>query len=206
MLSVVEWLRKSWLGLALVMWTATTLILMSSSRVAGYREAKAEGDEALSELRLEHAELRTKAAESNLLDYRQQVTRANQAESLLLQIQDQLKAAKQQLQERTANVSTQYRPAPAAAPIPAPRCVFTRGWVRDFNLALGAGLPTAAAGSAAASPDATAWPAPGSDAELLESGVRTVDILAHAQDYGVWAQSNLAQLNQLLDLQEKESR
>ena len=72
--------------------------------------------------------------------------------------------------------------------------------------ALGAGLPGTAAGAAAASADTAAWPAPGADAELLESGVRPVDILAHAQDYGTWAQSNLAQLNQLLDLQEKESR
>lgn len=206
MLSVVEWLRKWWGALIIALWAATVLMAMLIGQKEGYARAKAEGDKALSELRLEHAELRANAAESNLLEYRQQVTRANQAESLLLQIQDQLKAAKQQLQERTAHVSTQYRPAPAAAPVPAPRCVFTRGWVRDFNLALGAGLPTAAAGSAAASPDATAWPAPGSDAELLESGVRTVDILAHAQDYGVWAQSNLAQLTQLLDLQEKESR
>lgn len=206
MLSVVEWLRKSWVGLMLVMWLATTLTLMFSSREAGYREAKAEGDKAVSDLRLEHAELRTTAVESNLVEYRQQVSRANQAESLLLQTQDQLKVAKQQLQERTAHVSTQYRPAPAAAPIPAPRCVFTRGWVRDFNLALGAGLPGTAAGAAAASADTAAWPAPGADAELLESGVRPVDILAHAQDYGIWAQSNLAQLNQLLDLQEKESR
>lgn len=206
MLSVVEWLRKSWADLMLVLWVAIALMAMFSGHKQGYAQAKAEGDKALSELRLEHAELRTKAAESNLLDYRQQVTRANQAESLLLQTQDQLKVAKQQLKERTAHVSTQYRPALAAAPVPTPRCVFTRGWVRDFNLALGAGLPTAAAGSAATSPDATAWPATGADAELLESGVRPVDILAYAQDYGVWAQSNLAQLNQLLDLQAKESR
>lgn len=206
MLSVVEWLRKSWVGLVIALWIVSFLGAMLAGQKEGYAQAKAEGDKAISELRLEHAELRTTAAESNLVEYRQQVSRANQAESLLLQTQDQLKVAKQQLQERTAHVSTQYRPAPAAAPIPAPRCVFTRGWVRDFNLALGAGLPGTAAGAATASADTAAWPAPGADAELLESGVRPVDILAHAQDYGTWAQSNLAQLNQLLDLQEKESR
>lgn len=206
MLSVVEWLRKSWFALLFTLWVAATAVSMLAAQKTGYTQAKAEGDKALAELRLEHAEQRANAAEANMLLYGQQVTRANQAEALLLQVQDALSSTQQQLKERTVHVSTQYRPAPAAALIPAPRCVFTRGWVRDFNLALGAGLPAAATSTAAASPDATAWPTPDSDAELLESGVRPVDILAYAQDYGVWAQSNLAQLNQLLNLHAKESR
>jgi hypothetical protein len=79
--------------------------------------------------------------------------------------------------------------------------VFTAGWVRDFNLALGAGLPATGAGTATPGTAQAAWATPGADAELLESGVTPADILAHAQDYGRWARNNLAQLNALLDLQ-----
>lgn len=79
--------------------------------------------------------------------------------------------------------------------------MFTAGWVRDFNLALGAGLSTAGASASTTRAAQAAWPAPGTDSELLESGVTPADILAHAQDYGRWARNNLAQLNALLDLQ-----
>lgn len=204
--SAAKWLRAL-LPLLLLSLFAGALWIHGSARFdQGYAKAKAEGDKALAELRLEHVELRAEAAEQNLDLYIKQVARAHQAEQLLLRAQAELKTTKQQLQERTAHVSNQYRPAPAAAPVATPRCVFTRGWVRDFNLALGAGLPAAGTGATATSAAAAAWPAAGADAELLESGVSPADVLAYAQDYGEWAQSNLAQLNKLLDLQEKESR
>jgi hypothetical protein len=204
MLSLIGWIRSAWPLLIVGLFAVAMLLFGHNQWNGGYRQAKAEGDKALADLRLEHADQRTRAAEENLLVYRQQVTRANQAETRLLETQGQLAETQQQLAERIAHVSNEYRPAPAAAPVPVPRCVFTRGWVRDFNLALGAGLPAAGAGATAASPAAAAWPAPGTDAELLESGVTPADILAYAQDYGRWAQSNLAQLNALLDTTEQE--
>lgn len=165
----------------------------------GYRLAKALGDAEVQRLHAEHDRQALEASQQSLLHLNQQVTRANQAEELLLQAQQKLGEARQQLQERIPDVTTVYRPAPAAAPVAIPRCVFTAGWLRDYNLALG--VPTPASGTAAAGSDRAAWPAPGSDAELLESGVTPADILAHAQDYGRWAQAKLAQLNALLDLQ-----
>ncbi|MNT91688.1 hypothetical protein D3C72_2328300 [compost metagenome] len=80
--------------------------------------------------------------------------------------------------------------------------MFTAGWLRDYNAALG--VPAPRSGTADAASEKAAWPAPGTDAELLESGVTPADILAHAQDYGEWARTNLAQLNELLDLREKD--
>ncbi|HGP4415268.1 TPA: lysis protein, partial [Pseudomonas aeruginosa] len=53
--------------------------------------------------------------------------------------------------------------------------------------------------TASAGTQAATWPAAGSDAELLESGVTPADILAFAQDYGAWSLRNLAQLNALLE-------
>lgn len=172
---------------------------------SGYRTAKAEGESALQSLRLEYAEQGRRAAQESLLLYRQQVERANQAELQYLSAQDEIQRLKHQLnQERIAHVSTQYRPAPGAAPVPAPRFIVTCGWLRDFNAALGTGLPATAGCRATPGAQAAAWPAPGADAELLESGVSAADILAHARDYGAWALANLAQLNALIDLHDKD--
>ncbi|WP_207848904.1 MULTISPECIES: lysis protein [unclassified Pseudomonas] len=167
-----------------------------------YSYAKALGDTSLANLKTQLAEKATAAANESRVLLLQQVTRANETEALLSATIAQHAEEKRQLQERIPHVSTQYIPAPGAAVKPVPRCVFTAGWVRDFNAALGVPAPRTAAAASAA--EKAAWPAAGSDAELLESGVTPSDILAHAQDYGLWARSNLAQLNGLLDLQEKD--
>lgn len=164
----------------------------------GYRHAAALGAADLSRLQARHAEQAQVAAEGSRVQLLQQVTRANEAEAQLLAASEQLDNEQQPLQERIPHVTTTYRSAPAVAPEPVPHCVFTAGWLRDYNTALG--VPAPAAGTAAASAQAAAWPTPGADAELLESGVTPADILAHAQDYGRWARRNLAQLNALLDL------
>lgn len=167
----------------------------------GARHAEAQGNARLDRLKAEHAEQARLVAIDSRVQLLQQVERANQAEEKLLGQQSGHDQEHQQLKERIPHVTTVYRPAPAAAPVVIPRCVFTGGWVRDFNLALGAGLPAAEISTAASGTAQTAWPTPGADAELLESGVTPADILAHAQDYGRWARNNLSQLNALLDLQ-----
>ena len=134
-----------------------------------------------------------------------QVERANQAELVFLDAQDEIGRLKQQLtQERINRVSNQYTPVRGGAAVAAPRIVITCGWLRDFNAALGATAPAPPGCRAYAGSQEAAWPAPGSDAELLESGVTAADILAHARDYGAWALANLAQLNALIDLHDKD--
>lgn len=193
--------------LALVSTASLSWLLASSSGYdMGYEKAKAKGESALQSLRLEYAEQARRAAQENLVLYRQQVERANQAEQQYLDAQGEIGQLQHQLnQERIAHVSNQYRPAPGAAPVPAPRFVVTCGWLRDFNAALGASVPAPAGCRAAARAAPATWPAAGSDAELLESGVSAADILAHARDYGAWALTNLAQLKALLQLHDKES-
>lgn len=204
-MAVLSYLRGLWPLLLVLLFLAATLLNGSARYDDGLRKAKAEGDRALAELREQYANQRAQAAQDNLVQLKQQITRADQAEQRMLDTQQQLADLQRQLQERIPHVTTVYRPAPAAAPVAIPHCVFTRGWVRDFNLALGAGLPATGARTTAPSTQAAAWPAPGSDAELLESGVSPADILAHARDYGKWALSNLAQLNALLDVTEKDA-
>ena len=193
--------------LALVSTASLSWLLASSSGYdKGYEKAKAKGESALQSLRLEYAEQARRADQENLMLYRQQVERANQAEQQYLDAQGEIGQLQHQLnQERIAHVSNQYRPAPGAASVPAPRFVVTCGWLRDFNAALGASVPAPAGCRAAAGAAPATWPAAGSDAELLESGVSAADILAHARDYGAWALTNLAQLKALLKLHDKES-
>ena len=205
-MAVLSWLRAFWPFLFSGIVALAMVVSSQSSYDNGFKKAKADGDKALAELREQHANERTKAAQDNLQQYQQQVARANQAEERFLGAQDQIDNLQHQISERIAHVSTQYRPAPGAVPVPAPRFVVTCGWLRDYNRALGADLPAPAACRSSAGTEKAAWPAPGADAELLESGVSAADILAHARDYGKWALTNLAQLNALLDVHNKESR
>lgn len=168
----------------------------------GFRYANALGATALSDLKSKRAEQALAAESANRLQLLQQVARANESESLLFNLMDQYAKEKQLLQERIPHVTTQYRTAPGAVTQPIPRCVFTAGWLRDFNTALG--VPAPGPGATAAQPAQAPWATPGTDAELLESGVTPADILAYAQDYGLWVRGNLAQLNGLLDLREKD--
>lgn len=195
---LLKWLFGKWQVLAIILYVAAFLAHGHAQWSGGYSQAKAEGDQALTELKLKHAEQALQAAAESKLQLLQQVTRANQAEDQLLVSYDRHAEEVQLLKERIPDVTTIYRPAPGAATQPIPRCVFTAGWLRDYNTALG--VPAPGAGATAAGSAKAPWATPGTDAELLESGVTPADILAHAQDYGRWARDNLAQLNALLDL------
>lgn len=168
----------------------------------GSRQATALGAAEIAALKQQYAEQALANGQRNLDDLLNEIRRANTAEAHLIQEKAQHQTELDHLQERIPNVTTVYLPAPASKPVAIPRCVFTAGWLRDYNAALG--VPAAVQGTTAGHPQAATSPAPGTDAELLESGVTPADILAHAQDYGMWARNNMAQLNAVLDLQEKD--
>ncbi|MFJ2713433.1 lysis protein [Pseudomonas sp. NPDC087346] len=168
----------------------------------GFRYAESLGATGMANLKSTHAQQALAVETANRVQLLQQVNRATETEALLYATVDRFTEEKRQLQERIPHVTTQYIAAPGAAAEPIPRCVFTAGWLRDYNTALG--VPASGSGTATTTSEKATWPATGTDAELLESGVTPADILAHAQDYGVWARSNIAQLNALLDLQEKD--
>lgn len=168
----------------------------------GDRQAAAAGAADLADLKREHAEQAVANGQRNLDDLMSEMRRANDAEAQLINAKAQHQTELDHLQERIPNVTTVYLPAPASKPVAIPRCVFTAGWLRDYNAALG--VPATVQGTTTGHAQAATSPAPGTYAELLESGVTPADILAHAQDYGLWARNNLAQLNAVLDLQEKD--
>lgn len=158
----------------------------------GFRQADALGAARLKGLRATHAEQALAAEQQARVALQQQVTRANEAERLLLADQAAHTQQVAALEGRIAHVTAQYRRALDQAPEPAPHCVFTVGWLRDYNTALG--VPGAATGPVAGRHGTAPFAAAGADAELLESGVTPADILAHAQDYGRWARGLASQV------------
>ncbi|WP_110970234.1 lysis protein [Pseudomonas huaxiensis] len=168
----------------------------------GSRQAAALGAANLAALKQQYAEQALANGQKSLDDLLSEIRRANDAEAQLINAKAQHQTELDHLQERIPNVTTVYLPAPASKPVAIPRCVFTAGWLRDYNAALG--VPATVQGTTTGHPQAATSTAPGTGAELLESGVTPADILAHAQDYGMWARNNMAQLNAVLDLQEKD--
>ena len=74
------------------------------------------------------------------------------------------------LKEKVPHVVTHYIPSPGAAPVPAPQCVFTNGYVGLWNDAL-VQLP---AGTLARPSDRDTA---GSEEELFDSGISQADVL-----------------------------
>ncbi|MBK3440782.1 lysis protein [Pseudomonas lactis] len=199
--AALKWLLDRW-QIALVIAAVVIVHLYGQSKYSdGYEKAAAEGAASYSKLQVQHAEAALKAAHQTQSDLLRQVTRAQAAEESLFQQFGMHADDAKQLQERIPHVTTQYKASVAAVPQPIPHCVFTAGWLRDYNAALG--VPAASATAVASAFAKATSAATGTDAELLESGVTPADILAHAQDYGRWARDNLAQLNSLLDLQKE---
>ncbi|WP_240160406.1 DUF4055 domain-containing protein [Pseudomonas bharatica] len=124
----------------------------------GDRQATAAGAADLADLKREHAERALASGQRNLDDLLSEMRRANDAEAQLLAAKTQHQTELEQLQERIPNVTTVYLPAPAAKPVAIPRCVFTAGWLRDYNAALG--VPANTKGTAAGNAEAAAKPAP----------------------------------------------
>lgn len=185
--------QPSWLSPLLI----TALIL--STYGIGMRHGQARGEANVETLKNRHAEQRLSAERDAFLRFRQQISRAQQSEELMFEYMARHAEQAKTRQERIPHVTTRYLPAPSQVAQPVPHCVFTVGWLRDFNAALG--VPSDLTRAADTEPAETPNGATRANAELLESGVTPADILAHAQDYGLWVRHLVEQLNAVLDLQ-----
>lgn len=156
---------------------------------SGYDQAKAQGDADLANLKAAHADAVAKAeveARQRLLLAQHDATRLGDA---LSEARAELQATQTQLKRRIAHVTTSYRPAPGAAAQALPQPVFTWGFVRLWNDAIGAGGPRLPEAGTACGADPKAGAAQGADAglcrdELTPSGLTAADVLAHVTDYG----------------------
>ena len=176
----------------------------------GYQQAEREGQLALAVLQRQHAETERQRADELVratanarAAERRAVQLAHEAEARQLAEQRQHAAESATLKQRITHVTTLYKRALDAAPEPLPVCLFTRGWLRDYNAALG--LPGAELSAGATSPAAAPDAARTADAELLASGITAADILAHASDYGRYCRDLASQTSALIDVIEQRS-
>lgn len=164
----------------------------------GYSEAKARGEAKLEAVRREHAEQLLAQANAYEVEQVRKQRRAQEIEQSYLATRRKLQSRISDLEDALDEAYTDhYRTGPGNVPQPVPECVFTVGWLRDYNAALGGVRATSAR---AGQPDAAPWPAPGVAAEFDNSNVSQRDLLRHAQRYGRWCQANTKQLTALIEV------
>ncbi|MFT2791783.1 hypothetical protein ACMV5I_17175 [Serratia sp. T13T92] len=180
---------------------------------SGHDSAKRDGDAAFSQLqsqfdtyRREQAELENAALRAWAKRYQEQVAAGHQAEADYLEQVAQLENQNQQLKEKIDDVTQRWIDEKGKShPI---ECVFTRGFVRQYNAALG--YANASVDSGHAGDTTTAVPGAGTasgpfeaaDAWLRNSGVSQQDVLANIIDNARQCRLWRSQINGLLDERE----
>lgn len=203
-----------WRGMLLVVVIAGVLYgLYRWGYGEGHGNAERDGNASLSHLqsqfdtyRREQAEQENAALRAWSERYRAQVSAGHQAEASHLEQVAQLETQNQQLKEKIDDVTQRWIDEKGKShPI---NCVFTRGFVRQYNAALGyrdETVDTGHTGSAtAAIPGAgtASWATEAADAGLRDSGVSQRDILANIIDNARQCRVWRSQINGLLDERE----
>lgn len=179
----------------------------------GHNDAKRDGDVALSTLqsafdtyKTEQAALENAALRAWAKRYQEQVAAGHQAEATYLEQVSLLENQNQQLKEKIDDVTQRWIDEKGKShPI---ECVFTRGFVRQYNAALGyddASFGTGHSDSTATvgtGSGAATWPPEAPDAGLRNSGVSQRDVLANIIDNARQCRLWRSQINGLLDERE----
>lgn len=188
--------RSIWLTVALIL-----LFILYSATLAwagyerGYRTAERAAGDTIAALRAENATAIQRSLESANARLLETARKANDLATALSSEQSANAKLARQLRDRSQHVNREYRQALDDPVQPVPAAVFTIGWLRHYNTALGADpLPEPFATAAALTA-----PERAAEFDSLESGVTAQDILDHAATYGAWCLDNAAQVNRLLD-------
>lgn len=168
----------------------------------GTSRATAIGDSRIAELKGQHADSNRKATKEAADRLKEETDRGDRLSAELSKAEGQIDSLSQQLSSRVDRVTTVYREAPGAALKPVPRCIFTRGWLRDYNAAIGAAVPAAGEGAGAPAQAPAAGVAADGDDELAPAGIDARSILSHHINYGARARKLEEQLNRLIDYEE----
>ena len=180
---------------------------------SGHENATRDGHKAVSELqsafdtyKTEQATLENAALRAWAKRYQEQVAAGQQAEASYLEQIAQLESQNKQLQGQINDVTQRWIDEKGKShPI---ECVFTRGFVRQYNAALG--YDNASVGTGHSDATATAGTGTGAassqpetaDAWLRDSGVSQRDVLANIIDNAKQCRSWRSQINSLLDERE----
>ncbi|WP_404991344.1 hypothetical protein [Cupriavidus pauculus] len=132
----------------------------------------------------------------------EETARGNRLSAQLDQAHDRIDFLSHQLQSKVDHVSTVYRPAPGAPTQPLPQCVFTRGWLRSYNAAIGVDVSIAGEGTGPSAQAADAGGTVAGEDDLLPAGIDQRDILSHHIDYAARARKLEEALNRLIDYEE----
>jgi len=166
---------------------------------AGFKAAKKDGDLAMATYKAGLASATADALNKSLQNFGQRVATGNLLTSQLVGQERGHAQSAADLHAQVPHVTTVYRPAPAAAPMPVPACVFTRGWLRSYNAAIGAGVPDTAQAAGVPAQAASAPAAAAGDDDLAPEAITQADVLSHHIDYAARARDLEAQLNRLID-------
>jgi len=202
----------SWLSSGLVRNVALGLVgivayvvLWAAAYNSGYQKASLRADAKFNAYRLEIAQAQAQAARVFAEQVQAEAQRADAAAEKLLAQQADIAKLSQELQKRVRHVSTVYVERAGEAVRPLPSNPFTRGWVHDYNAALGVRLPGADHVASELTPKTgsldPARTAP-RFADLARSTVTQGDVLATHHENARICRDAVAQLNAILDLHE----
>ena len=180
---------------------------------SGHENATRDGDKAISELqsafdtyKTEQATLENAALRAWAKRYQEQVAAGQQAEASYLEQIAQLESQNKQLQGQINDVTQRWIDEKGKShPI---ECVFTRGFVRQYNAALGydnASVDTGHSDTTAASGTGSgtaSGQAEATDTWLRDSGVSQHDVLANIIDNAKQCRVWRSQINNLIDERE----
>ncbi|ECI4008051.1 hypothetical protein DN310_01530 [Salmonella enterica subsp. salamae] len=203
-----KWLKRIPWGDLLLLLVVTVLLgwVWVKGYDSGHLDAQRDGDKALARLqsqfdtyRRESAEQQNEALRAVVARYNAQVAAAHKADADFQAKKQQLERENADLKKQIADVTRQWVDEKGKHhPI---KCVFTRGFVQQYNAAIGAsgGDSGMSAATGSASAGNTTGTTDTALARLRDSGVSQADVLANVTDNARQCRVWREQVNGLLD-------
>lgn len=206
-----KWLKRIPWGDLLLLLVVTVLLgwVWVKGYDSGHLDAQRDGDKALAQLQSQFDTYRRESAEQQNEALRAVVARYNAQVAAAHKVDKDFQAKKQQLERENADLKKQIadvtrRWVDESGKSHPVKCVFTRGFVQQYNAALGVtatdspghpGTAAAAASGTGKTPRATDTAL----ARLRDSGVSQADVLANVTDNARQCRVWREQVNSLLD-------
>ncbi|ECI5744506.1 hypothetical protein D5P88_00135 [Salmonella enterica subsp. enterica] len=206
-----KWLKRIPWGDLLLLLVVTVLLgwVWVKGYDSGHLDAQRDGDKALAQLQSQFDTYRRESAEQQNEALRTVVARYNARVAAAHKADADFQAKKQQLERENADLKKQIadvtrRWVDESGKSHPVKCVFTRGFVQQYNAALGVtatdspghpGTTAAAASGTGKTPRATDTAL----ARLRDSGVSQADVLANVTDNARQCRVWREQVNSLLD-------
>ncbi|ECE9609593.1 hypothetical protein FVI83_21445 [Salmonella enterica subsp. diarizonae] len=206
-----KWLKRIPWGDLLLLLVVTVLLgwVWVKGYDSGHLDAQRDGDKALAQLQSQFDTYRRESAEQQNEALRTVVARYNARVAAAHRADADFQAKKQQLERENADLKKQIadvtrRWVDESGKSHPVKCVFTRGFVQQYNAALGvtATDSTGHPGTAAAAASGTGKTPRATDtalARLRDSGVSQADVLANVTDNARQCRVWREQVNSLLD-------